>query len=218
MTEKNPTTDATAGKLKTESLIKQLTSTSDPELVLSLYAQWANSYDSDLEKIGYVAPELAVEDFCNRLNSTTGVIYDAGCGTGIVGNLLKSRGHQQIHGADFSADMLARAGISGAYQQLEHADFSAPLGVADNSYDAIISVGVYTSRFEGDFIKEMLRILKPGGLLYFTCRPHYFESHAAEELQRCLFDGSMVSVTIERKPYILKQNTEAWYIAARSPE
>ncbi|MBX2825026.1 MAG: class I SAM-dependent methyltransferase [Gammaproteobacteria bacterium] len=198
---------------QTQSIIDQLTSTSDPQLVKSLYRQWAATYNDDLAEHGYVAPNLAVEEFVQQLPVPQPLILDAGCGTGIVGELLRDKGQLNIHGADFSSDMLDQARLTEVYLKLAMADFSDTLDLDDNTYDAVISVGVYTSRFEGRFIGEMLRILKPGGLLYFTCRPHYFHADAATELHQYLQAGRLNSLSMELKPYMLKQNAKAWYIA-----
>lgn len=201
-------------RLDTRTLIQRLTSTDDSREVRELYRQWAETYDCDLESFGYVAPRIAVEQFCELLSERGALIYDAGCGTGQVGVLLRSHGYQRLHGADFSPEMLARAELGKAYRQLARADYSKPVEIAGHTYDAVISVGVYTARFERQFIPEMLRILKPGGLLYFTCRPHYFASDASAELQQLLIDGEIRALRIERRPYMLQENADAFYIAA----
>ncbi len=197
---------------QTESLIQQLTTTSDAVLVQSLYRQWAETYDSDLSDFGYVAPRLSVDTFSQLLPNRQALIYDAGCGTGLIGKLLQTEGYDRIHGADFSPEMLEHARLTGAYLQLELADYSASISAPSAYYDAVISVGVYTARFEQKFILEMLRILKPGGLMHFTCRPHYFESDAGSELQQLLLDKKISSLHVERKPYMLKENADAFYI------
>ncbi len=204
--------------LTAEELIARLSASDNPDEVKALYHQWAQRYDSDLEIQGYIAPKLAVDAFCTLLDGiaprATATVYDAGCGTGQVAKLLRGEGIELIDGADFSDDMLAVAKTSESYRSLANADYSKPVAVADQQYDAVISVGVYTHHFENQFLPEMCRILKPGGLLYFTCRPYYFEQFAASELIQLLNDKKISSLHIERKPYMVKEQAEAFYISA----
>ncbi len=121
-------------------------------------------------------------------------------------------------GADFSAEMRALAVNTQAYSQLQHADYSQKLECASNTYNAVISVGVYTARFKGVFISEMLRILKPGGVLLFTCRPHYYPNDVAPQLAQMQKKGLTHRVDIAEKPYMLKQQANAFYITAYKPD
>ncbi|MEM8500750.1 MAG: methyltransferase domain-containing protein [Pseudomonadota bacterium] len=205
-------------ELTAQELIARLSASDNPDEVKALYHQWAERYDSDLEIQGYIAPQLAVDAFCRLLDGiasrATATVYDAGCGTGQVAILLRGEGIELIDGADFSDDMLEVARSSGSYRSLANTDYSKPVAVADRQYDAVISVGVYTHHFENQFLPEMCRILKPGGLLYFTCRPYYFQKFAATELIQLLNEKKISSLHIERKPYIVKEQADAFYISA----
>jgi len=185
--------------------------------VLSLYGEWAERYDSDLDDFGYVAPQLAVNAFIPLLNDSNALIYDAGCGTGIVGKLLGEKGYNNIVGADFSNEMRKLAEKIDAYTGLEYADYGNAVDINDATYDAIISVGVYTARFEGVFLREMLRILKPGCPFLFSCRPHYYEGDVEPQLEHLEADGLIASIEIEDKPYMLKQQANAYYITLLKP-
>ncbi len=200
-----------------DNLINKLVAATDPTEVIDLYAQWADQYDSDLDEFGYVAPQLSCELFETIVSDKNAFIYDAGCGTGIVGKILKERGYTNLVGADFSKEMRAQAHDTQAYTRLEHADYSQALACADDTYNAVISVGVYTARFKGVFIPEMLRIMKPGGVLLFTCRPHYFEDDVKPQLDTLQQKGLMHDVSIADKPYMLKQQANAFYITAYKP-
>lgn len=202
-------------KLTTDEIITRLVACRDADERQSLYQQWASTYDQDLSDYGYVAPLLSVNQFCKAVTDQNALIYDAGCGTGLIGSLLRDRGYLRLHGADVSPAMLAQAKLTNNYSDLAIADYTLPLPIEDNTYDAIISVGVYTALFEKVFISEMLRILKPEGLLYFTCRPQYFETSVGMELQQLLTEQIVESVIVERKPYMLKQNAEAFYVLIR---
>ena len=79
-------------------------------------------------------------------------------------------------------------------------------------------MGVYTARFKGVFIPEMLRILKPGGPLLFTCRPHYFDNDVKPQLDTLQQTGLIRDLTIVEKPYMVKQQANAFYITAYKPD
>jgi len=192
--------------------IDRLVLSHDPDEVKAIYRDWAENYNEDLSSHGYVAPKRCCELLTNLVSDRSALVYDAGCGTGLVGSILQDAGYSRIHGADFSPDMLAQAGMSGAYTQLTHADYSAPLTVDDEIYDVIISVGVYTARFHGHFIPEMLRCLKPGGVFVFTCRERYYENEVDSTLSAAATRGEILDVTVSREPYILQQKSEAYYI------
>ena len=123
------------------TLINKLVVATDPAEVTNLYAEWAECYDSDLNEFGYVAPQLATDAFASLANDTNALIYDAGCGTGIVGKLLGEKGFNNIVGADFSDEMRKLAENTNAYTRLEYADYGKAVDCTDNTYDAIISVG-----------------------------------------------------------------------------
>ena len=198
-------------------LVNKLVASTDPAEVISLYSEWAERYDSDLDEFGYVAPQLATDAFVPLLKDTNALIYDAGCGTGIVGKLLGEHGYNNIVGADFSDEMRKLAEKIDAYTRLEYADYSKAIDIKDATYDAIISVGVYTARFEGVFLREMLRILKPGCPFLFSCRPHYYEGDVEPQLEHFQGDGMIASIEIEDKPYMLKQQANAYYITLHKP-
>jgi len=122
------------------SLISKLVVATDPSEVVGLYAKWAERYDTDLKEFGYVAPQLCVEAFVPLISDKSSLIYDAGCGTGIVGKLLSEHGYHNIIGADFSDEMRKLAELTNAYAKLEYADYGKPVECASNTYDAIISV------------------------------------------------------------------------------
>ncbi len=193
-------------------LINRLVNTDDPEEVGRLYRQWAESYDSDLEAFGYVAPAIGVSIFQGLIPSKTAVVHDAGCGTGKVGELLASAGYKNLHGRDFSDDMLAVANSRGCYLSLSQADYTKPLSLKSNCFDGIISIGVYTKRFKGNFLQEVLRLLKPAGWIVFSCRPLYFEE-VLESLKLLHTEGAISKSSIVCNDYMTGQNASAYYIA-----
>ena len=139
------------------------------------------------------------------------VVHDAGCGTGQVGELLTAEGYTNLHGSDFSKDMLNVAAGRECYQSLVQADYTEPLDFTDNSVDAIISIGVYTKRFKNNFIPEMMRMLKPGGCMVFSCRPLYFDE-VADAVKALHQQEKLYKSVVAYDDYMVGQKAAAFYV------
>jgi len=189
---------------KLDAIVNQLVGATDPDEVKSTYKAWADTYDGDLDSFGYVAPRIGVALLSRQLSDNNASIHDAGCGTGLVGSLLNQQGFQ------LSTSMLEKAALTGHYSDLQTIDFSGPVDIPSDSYDAVISIGVYTKRFDKHFIPEMVRIIRPAGYFVFSCREQYFEevSRAASML---LQSNTITRVLIEHDDYMKGQNASAYY-------
>jgi len=148
-----------------------LNATSTEEL-MAAYGDWAEKYDGDLMgEMGYVAPMMTSELLLNTLPDNEACILDAGCGTGLVGELLYRKGYRNIDGLDYSPEMLAKAKEKSVYQRLDRQDLTQSLDIEDNVYDAVISVGTFTCGHVGPkAFDELIRITQPGGCICFTVR------------------------------------------------
>ena len=88
-----------------------------------LYKAWAESYDRDVvEVIGYVGHSITTELLLKYLDNSKAKILDAGCGTGLVGEILYEKKFKNIVGVDFSQPMLNQAWEKNVYQSLDLAD------------------------------------------------------------------------------------------------
>ena len=193
-----------------DTLINKLVHATDPEEVKALYRQWAESYDDDLDTFGYVAPQIGTALFSQLVDKNAN-IHDAGCGTGQVGKLLAAHGYTKMDGSDCSEDMLKQAQTIDCYQHLVQLDYAGPIDLPDNAYDAVISIGVYTKRFKQFFLNEMLRIIKPGGHLLFSCRPVYFEE-VADLVKQLHLDGNIHQSSVVDDDYMIGQKAKAFYV------
>ena len=98
-------------------------------------------------------------------------ILDYGCGYGRVMNLLYEHGYQNVEGVDFSAQMISRG-----RQSFPHLSFqvihSPSLPYPDGSFDAVLLFAVLTciphNEDQKVLIAELMRVLKPGGILYIS--------------------------------------------------
>ena len=150
---------------------------SSPEELMAAYSEWADNYDGDLlGEMGYVAPMIASKLLQNYLDRKDTRILDAGCGTGIVGELLHQGGYGNIEGLDYSQDMLNKARAKSIYKTLNRGDLTGSLDIEDATFDAIISVGTFTCGHVGpEAFGELIRITKTGGHLCFTVREQAWE-------------------------------------------
>ena len=70
-------------------------------------------------------------------------IYDAGCGTGLVGVELKKYGFKNFYGADLSQKLLDLV-PNDLYKKLYKVDLNKPIEEKDSSFDAVMCVGTFT--------------------------------------------------------------------------
>lgn len=149
----------------------------DTDDLMAAYAEWAGNYDGDLlDELGYVAPALLVQLLAAHLSDRGARVLDAGCGTGIVGELLHRAGFRDVEGLDYSAEMLAQAEKKEVYRKLFRADLTGPLDLESDTYDAVVSAGTFTCGHVGpEALRELIRITKPGGPVCFTVREQAWE-------------------------------------------
>ena len=137
--------DGMASAMTRNRMIKRTYEDPPNEDLMAVYATWADACDSDLiDGHGYKAPEDAVASFATLGLIKNARILDAGCGTGLVGLLLREAGFIHIDGADLSTEMRAIAAKHDVYNRLFRLDMTADYGIAPaDAYDAVISVGVF---------------------------------------------------------------------------
>lgn len=211
-----------SNKERINETVNKLVNATDAEEVKLAYKHWANDYNFDLHTFGYVAPQIGVNLFVQKLITQKNadkqsLIHDAGCGTGLVGELLGQLGYTNIHGSDFSEEMLEKAKDTSRYSQLMSLDFAAALPLPDNGYDAAISIGVYTKRFKQHLISEMIRIIRPSGYFVFSCREQYYEE-VVVLIAQLLKDKSISNASIQHDEYMSEQNASAFYFALQKSE
>lgn len=162
----------------------------------SAYDRWAETYEHDTtEGMGYVAPQRAAELLRDLLpDKPRAEVLDAGCGTGLVGQSLSGFGFEVVDGIDLSTAMLDRARDKGAYRNLDKADMTRRLSIADDSYDAVICVGTFTEGHVGPkAIDELVRVARPGAPLVLTITDAVWEAQGfAHHIAALEKDGLVV--------------------------
>ena len=141
------------------------------------YDEWAGEYDRDLrEEFEWIAPRATVALF-SRYVAHGAKILDAGVGTGLVGECLVDAGYDDLHGIDLSVGMLDVAREKGIYRELRQMTLGEPLDFADDTFDAVISVGVFTTgHAPAHAFDELIRITRRGGFIFFSLKTELHEA------------------------------------------
>ena len=145
----------------------------------ALYKEWAASYNADLPADVYIAPTLTAKEALKLDSSAAGSILDAGCGTGLVAEVLARGGAKSIDGLDLSPAMLTEAGKTGVYQKLILGDLTRPVDIADERYDIVTCAGTFTHGHVGPSpaLRELTRVVKTdGGVVVATIIDSLWES------------------------------------------
>lgn len=134
------------------------------------YDDWAERYDEDLFKFGYLFPSVAA-GYVGRHVPAGAKLVDAGAGTGLMGRILVAMEYPDITAFDLSRGMLDVAEKTGAYTRLDRQVLGEPLKYETDEFDACISIGTFTEgHAPASGYDEIARIVKPGGHFIVTIR------------------------------------------------
>ena len=149
-----------------------------------IYKNWAKKYEDDVINLaGYVGHLITSELLLSYLRNTQAKILDAGCGTGLVGEMLNKNNFKNLIGVDFSQEMLNIAKQKNVYQSLELVDLTKNLDYEDSLFDAIVCAGTFTCGHVGpEALIEMVRITKKGGYICFTVRKQEWKASPYKEI------------------------------------
>ena len=178
----------------------------DPEHVKQFYEDWARNYNIDTTGSEYIGPAIAANLLQQHLTDKDSELLDAGCGTGLVGVELRALGYNNLDGFDLSDSMVELAAATGAYRQvLGSIDMMrATESYEPASYDAILSVGVFTlGHVPPDALKVLLKLSRPGGLLVISTRTHYYDQTNYQQVVDELIAGEQAELVqvIRDAPY-----------------
>ncbi len=174
------------------------------EDAMSFYDQWADDYDEQMETgLGYVAPKRLAEKLAGHIEDKTAYVLDVGCGTGLTSRYLSEFGFKRIDGIDINAAMLDVARQRRIYSDLLEADITQDLEIGSGRYGAIISTGTFTLGHVGaDALDELIRVLKPGGLLACTIHKDVFGPLGFREaFERFESHGTLQQIERSAEPY-----------------
>ncbi|KAJ7372744.1 Methyltransferase domain [Desmophyllum pertusum] len=166
------------------------------ELVKEGYKVWAVNYDKwaqgSQQDSSPVPPGYVGHIECaNAFNAAAKEVYgdtdkknlkllDLGCGTGLVGKILKEKfGFDNLVGLDVSEDMLEIAREKAIYNKFIYSYVTNErVDEIDNAeFDGVLASAVITpGQIKPSAFDEIIRWIKPGGIMCFNCRTDGYES------------------------------------------
>jgi len=183
------------------------------EEIMQYYNEWGtnNKYDKDMIEWDYTGPKETVDTFKKYANNKEIKIYDAGCGTGLVGVELKKHGYTNFDGVDLSQKLLDLV-PNELYKNLSKADLNKPLNISDNKYDAILCVGTFTfGHVKPLALDEFIRITKNKGLICFTINEGIYEEYGFDKKINELTEKNLwKKKEFFKSNYISSKNVNAW--------
>ena len=175
------------------STIYDTLNAADLDELEDIYKNWASDYEYDVIQLaGYVGHLITSDLLLKNLKNNNARILDAGCGTGLVGEILNKNSFQNLIGVDFSQEMLNIAKQKNVYQSLDLVDLTKKLDYEDNLFDAVICAGTFTCGHVGpEALREMVRITKQGGYICFTVRKQEWEASPYRQIINDLEDSQL---------------------------
>ena len=181
--------------------------------VMKYYDEWGenNKYNNDMVEWNYTGPEESVDILKRYLLNKDALIFDAGCGTGLVGLELKKFGYKNFHGADLSQKLLDTV-PENLYKKLTKVDLNQAIDVKDDFYDAVMCVGTFTfGHVKCNALDEFLRITKKDGLICFTINEGIYEEYGFDKkIENLKKSNKWVEKEFFKSNYIASKDVNAW--------
>ena len=181
--------------------------------VMKYYDVWSekNKYDKDMIDWNYTGPKETSEVFIKYEKNKNAKIYDAGCGTGLVGAELKKHGFSNFFGADLSQKILDLV-PKNLYQKLDKVDLNKVIQEKDNTFDAVMCVGTFTfGHVKPPALDEFIRITKNKGLICFTINEGIYEEYGFDEkIDQLKKDNKWKEIEFFKSNYIASKDVNAW--------
>jgi predicted TPR repeat methyltransferase len=180
-------------------------------LTQGLFDDYAGRFDQVLvSQLDYRVPDRVAAILRARPAGRAIALLDLGCGTGLLGACL-GRIDGAFVGVDLSPKMLEQAGRHGVYTELRESDLRAELArTPAATFDGVTANDVFI--YVGDIagvIAEAYRVLRPGGVLIFSCetaeesegalvlRPSRRYAHSMRSVERMCAAAGFESCTLE---------------------
>ena len=181
--------------------------------VMKYYDEWAKSqkYNKDMDAWEYSGPKETAEVINKHQKDKNIKIFDAGCGSGLVGVELKKYGFINFDGSDISRELLNQV-PKGLYQNLTQSDLNKPINISNNSFDIVTCVGTFTfAHVKAHALDEFVRITKNKGLICFTINEGIHEEYGfdkkIEELEN---KNKWRRIKFFKSDYIASKDVNAW--------
>jgi len=185
-----------------------------------LYNDWSSNYDEDLlNEFGYISPGVAAQTLAQEVTDRDLRIIDYGCGTGLVGEALKSEGFADIDGFDISSGMLEQARVKQVYRQLMQGDLTTAIALDDDCYDVGFCIGSMGAGHVGaKHVLEMLRPIKPGGYMIIIINGMHYAPEGFEQKFKQLEEAGHWEIRqLNEFNYMSELVRPGWLLMANKP-
>tara|TARA_Y100000741_G_scaffold152916_1_gene115493 strand:- start:1123 stop:1752 length:630 start_codon:yes stop_codon:yes gene_type:complete len=183
------------------------------EQVMKFYDDWGekDKYNKDMIDWNYTGPKETVNTFKKYAVNKDMIIFDAGCGSGLVGEELKKNGYNNLYGADLSQTLLDSI-PKNLYKNLDKVDLNKSINVSDNFYDAVMCVGTFTyAHVKPIALDEFIRITKNKGLICFTINEGIHEEYGFDKkIEELESKNKWKKVEFFKSDYIASKDVNAW--------
>ena len=181
--------------------------------VMKFYDEWGDKdkYNKDMVDWDYTGPQETVNIFKKYSENEDILIFDAGCGTGLVGKELKKFGYSNFHGADLSQTLLDSI-PKDLYKKLHKVDLNQSIKVDDNYYDAVMCVGTFTyAHVKPNALDEFVRITKNKGLICFTINEGIYKEYGFDKkITELKNNNKWKEIEFFKSDYIASKDVNAW--------
>ena len=181
--------------------------------VMNYYDEWSknNKYNQDMSDWEYSGPKETSEILSKHQKIKDIKIYDAGCGSGLVGLELKKYGFTYFDGADLSKQLLNQV-PKNLYNELEQVDLNKKISKKDNIYDVVMCVGTFTfAHVKAEALDEFVRITKTNGLICFTINEAIYIKHGFKnKIDNLINNNKIKEIEFFKSNYLASKKVGAW--------
>ena len=183
------------------------------EEVMEFYNEWGdqNKYNKDMIDWDYTGPKETVDTFKKYFQNSDALIFDAGCGTGLVGKELKKFGYKNFYGADLS-QILLNTIPKDLYKKLFRIDLNQSIEIEDNFFEAVMCVGTFTyAHVKPNALDEFVRITKNKGLICFTINEGIYKEYGFDmKIEELKNKNKWKEIEFFKSDYIASKDVNAW--------
>ena len=181
--------------------------------VMKYYDEWSkdNKYNKDMSEWQYSGPKETSEILSKYQNNKDVKIYDAGCGSGLVGLELKKYGFNHFDGGDISKELLNQIPAN-LYNELEQIDLNKNILKKDDFYDVVMCVGTFTfAHVKAHALDEFIRITKKNGFICFTINEAIYIDYGFKSKIDSLVDNNIIKeIEFFKSKYLASKDVNAW--------